>query len=151
MRHTLKTEQDRARLLEFIANMNIDKPMDVNITAHTDDRTLAQNNLYWMWITEMVKHVHDSTGTLHDTETMSEIMKETLYPQIQCDKQLVIPYTVKKYGVVKDRVRYLSTVKLGINIMVLYLDLLDMYCATRLSLQLPHPSDLFAEAMGRKK
>ncbi|MGR3221212.1 MAG: hypothetical protein ACUZ8H_15565 [Candidatus Anammoxibacter sp.] len=148
MKKIIRTSQDKALAIQAINEMSLDHPQLFTLQDASDDRTGCQNRLYWMWMAEIARHVESSTGHLADVETISEQMKETLYPQIECDKQIIFPYKIKKQGKYEERVRYLSTSKLGVKIMAVYMAGLDMYCAARLNLQLSHPDDLWHEAIG---
>lgn len=41
------------------------KPLIVNITDKKEQRSLAQNRLYWMWVTQISKHFGDDKDGVH--------------------------------------------------------------------------------------
>ena len=63
MKYILKSDQDRARVLEIISNINLSKPQMVEIKAAESVRSLDQNRLQRLWINEA--HEHLGWGTEH--------------------------------------------------------------------------------------
>lgn len=84
----LITESDRARLVEFIKALNLDKPWRVEVKRPAAKRSLSQNALFHKWCEEAGQHCG------YDAGDMKEVIKEI------CDcprKRIVID------GVVYDR------------------------------------------------
>jgi hypothetical protein len=121
----------------LIVRLNDDKDTLVTISDVKNSRTLAQNSLMWFWYARMRDHVKDVTGRIYKTEAYHEEMKEMFLEPIVLELRNKVR---KKY----------STKKLTPKQFKEYLENIDMYCADALSLVLPHPDDMFNEAMGRK-
>jgi len=133
----IRTNNDLAEFQNVLSSLDLTKPKLITIEEPISTRTLKQNKLMWLWYSKMRKHISDVSGSLYKTDAIHEEMKELfLDPIVHELKNKVI--------------RRYSTKKLSTKEFTTYLENLDMYCADRLHLILPHPDDIFNEAMGRK-
>lgn len=110
--------------------------LEVTIKPYRKKRSLAQNRLYWWWLKFIADHVNDATGNTFSDEDMHDWFREQFLGSrvIEVD---ATPVRARK-----------STTKLNTVQMTEYLEQVDRYCADRLDLVLPHPVELYAEAMG---
>jgi len=58
MRETIRTEVDRLRLIEYIKNLDINKPQVVSIETEKKKRSLNQNDMMWAWMEIIRKESH---------------------------------------------------------------------------------------------
>ena len=121
----------------FIQNLDIDKEWLVTIKPYKKQRSVSQNCLLWLWYGNILRHIYESKGELYSPDDIHEWMK---IPRLQ-------PELVSIEGEAV-RVRK-STKKLNTKEFTEYLENIDHYCGANWGLQLPHPDDLFHEAMGR--
>jgi len=99
-------------------------------------RSLAQNRLYWWWLKKIADHINASQGTTFSDEDLHEWLK----------RRFLGAEVVELQG---ERVEVRkSTRKLSTQQMTEYLEQIDWYCTEHLQLILPHPEELYWEAMG---
>jgi len=102
------------------------------IKPYKKKRSLAQNNLYWMW----VGIIADDLGYMEPEDIHEELAKIFLPPHF---------YT----GLDKEQhERRMSTTALHVREFTDYLNRVEMWAATEFNIRLPHPMD-YDEAMGR--
>lgn len=70
MRYILIDEQRRQNAIRELQELDISKPMQVDIKPYKKSRTNAQNNLMWMWYPPIAEY----TG--YTEEELHEIFKE---------------------------------------------------------------------------
>ena len=111
-------------------------PLRVEWKPHKKSRSLSQNSLYWFWLTTIRDHVRDTIGQTYTTDEIHELFKDMFLPKVSF-----------KF---RDRliIRPKSTRELNVQQFTDYLNDIEMYCADRLHLILPHP-DEYGEAMGK--
>ena len=142
MDFTLRTESDRARLMGYIAGLDLEKPRKVAVTDVRSKRSDAQNRLLWMWNNLIQQHLRESFGQIASAEEWHEILVAKLWPA-QVRPVELPDGTRYKVGRAKTR-------SFNIQQMTTYLELLDAYCAEHLGLLLPHPDDLMMAIYGEK-
>jgi hypothetical protein len=139
----LVTESDRARLMGYLAGLDLTKPYKVSIVQVRSKRSDAQNKLLWLWNGLIQAHLRDSFGQIASSEEWHEILVSRLWPSEV--RRVELPDGAAfKVGRAKTR---------GFTIaqMTTYLELLDAYCAEHLGLLLPHPDDLMYSIYGERK
>lgn len=52
-------------LQNYQAAINDDKPLHVHVTTKQDSRSVAQNRLYWMWLSQIEKETGNDKDDLH--------------------------------------------------------------------------------------
>lgn len=114
------------------------KSVEVVIRPHKKNRTLAQNALFHAWMTEISRHYAETFGDWHSPEVWKQMMKNMFLGEqvVQMPGDKIVSVTR-------------STADLKVDEFADFLDQIDQWCAQELELVLPHPDDLWAEAMGR--
>ncbi len=133
----LRDQHVRRNAVDYINSLDLDKPWRIVVGPHVPKRSLAQNRLYWMWAHAIQQHLLDTAGRHYSDKQIHAWLKEKFLPT----------EIVEIKGEVKESRK--STADLTVKEMSKYLNDIDMYCAADLDLVLPHPQDLWIEAMGR--
>jgi hypothetical protein len=133
----ISNEANRQQAITSLQELPIDVPMVVSITEYRKNRSLAQNKLLHAWITKIAEHWRDSTGQVISMEAWKEYLKRTFlgYEVVALPNASYIELTRK-------------TSTLNTKEFTEFLELIDAYAVTDLNLILPHPDDLYYEAMG---
>ena len=134
----IETEADKLDFAAKIVNANIENPIQVETSLYKPKRSLAINRLLWLWNGVIQKHIRDTQGQIYSSEDIHEYMVSLLLPS----------QSVEING--KQKTIRAHTSKFSNKKMCEYLELLEMYCGEHLSLMLPHPEDIYNEAIGRK-
>ncbi len=132
----LRDQHVRRNAVDYINGLDLDKPWQIIIGPHVPKRTLAQNRLQWLWVRAMQQHFLDTAGRHYSDKQIHGWLNEKF---LQTE-------VVEINGEVKELRK--STADLTVKEMSKYLNDIDMYCAADLDLVLPHPQDLWYEAMG---
>lgn len=125
--HAVENERQRELVLALIAGLNIEKAMARHGRAKNKQRTLSQNALYWKWVTEAVKAVHEHTG--QDKDDIHEFFK----------RKFLTPKVVELAGEVAE---YYTTRGLEIPEMKEYMDKIYAFCVSELGVLLPLPEEM---------
>lgn len=59
---TITNAEQRRRLVDYLLQLDLSKPLSVTVEEYEKKRTLGQNALLHRWQDEIVKHVHEYTG-----------------------------------------------------------------------------------------
>lgn len=136
IRRTEQIPPALADVAEAVIYANEEHPLRITVEPYKKKRSLSQNALYWMWIDLIKKHISDVTGQVYSNADIHEMLRDLFLPKktiIFRKKTLVVPT---------------STTELSVADFTVYLEDIDQYCADRLNLQLPHPEDIYHEAIG---
>ena len=124
------------------------KPLVVRIDQKQDDRSTAQNRLYWMWLGQIEKKNGTHKDQLHfefkkkflvfiyrrDDQEFAETCKAiAMLKQNECEEYRVIAEQV---------IRLCSTTKLSVKQMTEYLNCVHDFTVTQLGIHLTVPDDL---------
>lgn len=142
MKQTFTITNDRVRFncIEHIKNLMLHKPMRVTVEEAKPSRSLAQNNLLWLWMGELSKGYSEHYGEKYSPETW----------KIHCQQKFLGKEVMRlPCGGITEIDR--GTSKLKVNEFTEFLEAIDMYAAADLKITLSHPIDLIAEAYGRKE
>lgn len=135
----LKEPEDRQRYMPAITRQVLsykpEKPIQVEIKLHQNNRSTKQNKLYWKWLNELVEHIADSTGQRYSSDDLHDYFRALYLPQ----RTIEIDDTV-----VKARK---STAKLKVQEFTEYLEKIEVYAADSLHCRLSHPDDLYWSAL----
>jgi len=122
MKRKLTTELDRSMVIAYIQRLDISKLYTVEVLQKNANRTLSQNALYWLWLTCIETETGNFRDDLHDifkhkfmTPTEVEIFGEKITRWTTTDKET---YEFKEY-----------------------LDKIQIFASTELSITLPEPRD----------
>lgn len=138
-----RDEMGRQRAANLVANLPLDgRQWKLVWQEAKEKRRDAQNRLLWSWNSAIQAHMRDSFGQVASAEEWHDILCRKLMP--------AEPVTVRlPDGSQHEAGRWRSS-KASVREMTEYLNLLDAYCAENLGLLLPHPADLYHEAMSRR-
>ncbi len=121
----ISCEASRQRAVEHIAGLSLDnKQWDITVERHRKRRTLAQNRLYWKWVTEVAAAVSEHTG--YEPEDVHEFFKQRFLPGRRIEIE----------GMVAER---FTTTKLDTAAMSLYADKIFRWASQELGLVLTQP------------
>lgn len=111
---------------------------EVIIREYKKNRSLAQNNLLWMWLTEISKFL--------DIEHGIKCTPDNLKVEFQ-ERFLGHTTYAKSDGTLGQVLRGTS----GLNTAQFtdFMTRIEVYAQSELGCRLPHPEDMFYEAMGR--
>ncbi|WP_436916915.1 recombination protein NinB [Acinetobacter schindleri] len=124
------------------------KPLRVVIDQKQDDRSTAQNRLYWMWLGQIERKTGQDKDSLHyefkkkfliyiyrrdDQEFAETCNAIAMLKQNECEEYRVIAEQV---------IRLCSTTKLSIKQMTEYLNYVHDFAVTQLHVHLTVPDDL---------
>ncbi|UNW10665.1 recombination protein NinB [Acinetobacter indicus] len=128
--------------------INEGKPLRVVIDQKQDDRSTAQNRLYWMWLGQIEKKTGQDKDSLHyefkkrfliyiyrrdDQEFAETCNAIAMLKQNECEEYRVIAEQV---------IRLCSTTKLSVKQMTEYLNYVHDFAVTKLHVHLTVPDDL---------
>lgn len=131
------TKAIRENAVRHLLELPSDQVYEVEVKPFKRTRSTAQNRLMWAWLTEIKKHIHETTGQIYGSEDLHEYFKSRFLPSSQ------VNIGGKVYWVPA------STTKLSTSEMTDYLTTIEAYCATDLDLILEKPQGLYDDAMGR--
>jgi hypothetical protein len=126
--------------IAFINTLPIDGKWMIKILPICNKRSLAQNRMYWKWLKLIADHVtyHDPNNNVCSDDDLHEWFKE---------KFLETKIIEIRGEIIKKRK---STTKLNTKEMTEYLEKIDQYCAQSMHLILPHPEDMYYQAMQKQ-
>jgi len=141
-------EQSRQVAIRFIGAASISKRLRLTLTDATEQRSTAQNSLYWQWVMVM-------TETGHSKDEMHMILKRRLlFPLMlehperynkAIDAQDMLELFPLKWPTISELI---STTDLTAHHFAMYLNEVESF-AGNMGIRLPHPDDLYHEALGR--
>ena len=128
--------------------INEGKPLVVRINQTPDERSAAQNRLYWMWLGQIERKTGQDKDSLHyefkkkfliyiyrrdDQEFAETCNAIAMLKQNECEEYRVIAEQV---------IRLCSTTKLSVKQMTEYLGYVHDFAVTQLHVHLTVPDDL---------
>jgi hypothetical protein len=129
----IKTQDDKNKALNRISMLVLEKPWQIDIKPYKKNRTLAQNNLMWLWLTCIGNEIGYTENEMYD---------------IMVDKFL--PDETIEYGG-KQIKKNKSTSRLKVKEFTVFLEHVDRWAVSEMGIILPCPEDIYFEAMGIKK
>ncbi len=127
MKFTVKDANSKQMIKDYIDSLADDKSYKVTISLHRQQRSVSQNNLYWLWISIIA----DETG--NDKESLHQLFMQ----------KFIGWNTQSLHG--SDIHTLPSTTKLSTAQFTTYLEQIDAWTATELGIILPHPEDKYWE------
>lgn len=148
------TVESVAGVCEALLKGDFSKPHTLTVKPWKKDRTAAQNRLYWgVWLDEISKFTGHTDEELH-----FDYKREYLVPIFRRDDseyRKMIETVMKLRGqkgyawVVKGIINLTSTTDCDTKQFTEYLNAIEV-AANGIGCQLPHPEDIYYEAMGKK-
>ena len=130
---------DMHHLLAFLDGLIPEEGWTVVISQYAAKRSLAINRLYWLWLGQIGREAYYSgSQRLHEPTAWHLFFAERFLGRVAVE----LPD-----GVILDDTR--STADLSNKDFSAYLNDIELFCGAEMDLTLPHPEDLYAEAMGR--
>lgn len=126
----LRNDEARQNAMRYLAAVSIDATLEVVIRPHKKNRSAAQNRLYWKWIAIIGGELGYTKDEMHAV----------------CADRFLEPFHVEHNGKTIQAVH--STSSLKVTEFAEYLRCVELLAA-ELGIGLPHPDDLYFEAMGR--
>jgi hypothetical protein len=127
----IKDEAGRERAFEKIAAINLSKPWELEIKPYKKNRTAAQSRLMWMWFGLWGQDLGYTKDEMYD------VAVDQLWPIHEEE------LTCNGISVARQR----RTSNLNTKDFADFLNNIDMK-ASETGTVLPHPEDLYCEAMG---
>jgi hypothetical protein len=115
----------RERAIRFIATLPQDGRYSIHIKTYKKNRSLAQNNLYWKWITIMAQHEGTTVDAMHKYMKKTHLGFEVV--EIFGERIAILP----------------STSKLNVVEMRDYMEQIEIFANMEMDLILPRPEDVF--------
>ncbi len=137
----LRDSTIRDRLKVYLDTLRLgpdEKPLKVTVEPYKANRSLAQNNLMWLWLTALSNFLRQEHGTNATPEDLKDHFQRThlgTRPN-ELDGKL--------------RVRLVGTSDLNTAQFTDFLNRIEEY-ANNAGLNLPHPEDMYYEAMEIKQ
>lgn len=129
MKTIILTELNRQAIENYLNAVKWDGSMMMEVKKVSSKRSLKQNNLYWMWLGVISKDTGYTSNELH----------------VAFRKKYLQPITIEAFGEKHEELP--STTKLKVGEFTEYLNEIENLVAD-IGIVLPHPEDLYYEAMG---
>ncbi|MHB2009478.1 MAG: NinB/YbcN family protein [Acidobacteriaceae bacterium] len=141
----LQTDYDRRAFAHRLCEIAETKPLRVSVCVYRKNRSLAQNRLNFMWCDHIRKWMWE-TGRGYcvegDTEPSRPFTSEEIH---EWHKELFLP--TESYQINGRTITRRSSHNKDVSTFAQFLSEIDMYWTTR-GLVLPHPDEMYREAMG---
>lgn len=130
-------QKDRVKV--FLDRQPETPVLKVTVEIYKPNRSLAQNNLMWLWLSEICQQYLLSHGRYFTSEAWKHDFQEAFlgYEQIETPRG--------------NLTRVKGTSKLPVDEFSDFLNKIEAFVGSEYGIGLPHPDDLYNEAMGRKK
>ena len=108
----------------------------VTIEPYKAKRSLSQNKLYWLYMSEISNKYYETRGKLYSPDMWAEYFKQNF-----------IESTISE---IRGEAVKLSktTTQMTTKEFTEYLEKIDIYAGSELGIILPHPDDIYYSAMG---
>jgi len=136
-RNKPKSQIFKVLVNNFFSKNDVDRAV-IEIKKDTATRSVKQNKLYWMWLGV----IEDETGMPRLDYFENNKWSKGLHTRLKCDH-------LEKQFYEDNSVKIPSTKKLNTKEFTNYLERIDMAMA-EMGIVLPHPEDLYWDAMGVK-
>jgi hypothetical protein len=156
MKTVIRTESDRNRAVEIVSRLNLDKPQEVEIREWKKNRSAAQNSLLWKWLTVIAAELGESKDEVHKRykeKLLVQILRrdDPDFAAMIGSVNAVHAQGMKAEAVALKReiVRLTSTTQMNVQQFTEYLNDIELD-ARNIGIILPHPEDLYNDALGRR-
>jgi hypothetical protein len=123
----IRDTRTRERVAALVATLDLGRPWEVTVKPYTRKRSLSANALYFAWINEVVKIIHNDTG--QDKEDVHEYLK----------RKFLEP---RRFEVNGEEFTVYSTKNLSSADFKSFMDKVMAWAATDLGIMLPTPEEL---------
>lgn len=156
MKTIIRTESDRNRAVEIVSRLNLDKPQEIEVREWKKNRSASQHRLYWQWNTVIAAELGESKDEVH--ERNKERFLVTILRRDDPDFAAMIGSVNAVHAsgmkdeamaLKREIVRLTSTTQMNVNQFTEYLNDIELD-ARNLGIILPHPEDLYNDALGRR-
>lgn len=131
----IRSHHDIESAIAYLRDLDTTKRWQIEIKPAKSKRSLAQNRLLWSFNSQIQQHMREHYGEIASAEDWHEILVSRLLPT------RVVVFCGE------PEICRTSTRKLSVAEMSAYLELLEMYCAEHLGLQLTRPEDIYYEIL----
>jgi hypothetical protein len=148
----ITSEQMLGNMIEQIASMYVDHGW-LTVEVKAGNRTLSQNSLYWMWMSQLADRFNGTTVTYYDEELGKEVTqvvnctKKHFHNRMR--KQFLGFDVTERVGTMLVEGQLKSTAEMTKGQMFHYMELIDMYWAS-LGVLLVTPDDSVYAQLKRK-
>ena len=156
MKTVIRTDADRNRAVEIVNRVPIDPPQEIEIREWKKNRLAAQNSLLWKWLTVIASELGESKEDVH-----ARYKEKLLVPILRRDDpdfaamigsvNAVHASGMKAEALALKReiVRLTSTTQMNVHQFTEYLNDIELD-SRNFGIILPHPEDLYNDALGRR-
>ena len=131
------TIRNRLKVKLDAMELNPEKPFEVIIRPYKKNRSVAQNSLMWKWLTEIRNKLSEEHGLMCDPEGLKEEFQDRFLG--------LVTYRCSD-GSLAQRLK--GTSELNTAEFTEFLNRIEVYANSELGINLPHPEDLYYEALG---
>jgi hypothetical protein len=122
MKRKLTTDLDRDMVISYLKRLDLKKLYTVEVIEKKATRTISQNSLYWLWLTCIEFETGNDRNDLHDYFKM----------------HFLTPESITVFGESQER---RTTTGLNTIQFKYYLDKIQVFANTELTISLPDPDD----------
>ena len=133
---TIDNEKQMPSIGRTIRGMLLNGKVKVTLQHPTNNRSLAQNNLMWIWHGELAKKILEVMGETYSSDDIHEYVADKLLP-----KRVI---TVLNEPMIERG----KTSKLGVKGFTEFLQHYEGWALTTYECQFSRPDDWYYEAMG---
>lgn len=135
----LKNDSDTSKVIDFLNNLSFENALKISIVEHKQTRSSAQNRLMHLWFNHISEHYQQATGEAFTPMAFKELFKRQFlgFDLIDLPDGQVIAKTK-------------STVSCNTKELTDFLQKIEAWALTEINCHLPHPDDLYWQAMGIK-
>ena len=126
MKRKIQTELDREMVIGYIKRLDLKHLFTVEVLEKRANRSISQNSLYWLWLT----CIEEETGT--DREHLHEMFKH----------KFILPDSIEVFG---EELIFYTTKNKDTYAFKQYLDKIQIFANSELSIILPDPQDKYWE------
>ena len=133
--YKILSQSELPAFVSLVAKFRVEQPLLITVEHYKASRSLAQNSLFWAWMTEIAEHVSANSDNDFSKQDMHDWFVDEYLPKRVIDFQ----------G--KMKIHQVGTKELKVQEFSDFLDKIDYYCADKLGLNLSHDG-AYQEAMG---
>ena len=137
-RFLLRSGREKEVANTYINTLPPEPLMEVVVRPHRKNRSQAQNDLMWLWLRELTRHLDLEHGISCRPEGLKEEFQDRFLGHT--------PYTGSD-GIIRSRIR--GTSELNTAEFTDFLARIEAYSISELGTQLPRPEDLYLVALAR--